>query len=72
VDQSNALRRRDSPNLSRPKGCYNVTVEVARSAGVLETSELGMPSYIELLIEDQLSDQSIPLPRRQPVEFRLQ
>jgi hypothetical protein len=41
------------------------------SAGVLETRELGMALHIDVLVEDQRSDRSVPLPKYPPVEFRL-
>jgi hypothetical protein len=41
------------------------------TAGAIERSELAMSLHIEVMIEDQRSDRSTPLPKFPPVEFRL-
>jgi hypothetical protein len=41
------------------------------SAGVLDNSELQMVLHIDVSIQDRRSEQSVPLPKCSPVEFRL-
>ncbi len=57
--------------LTDQKAAIAHLVKSLASAGALKTSQLGMSFHLEILIEDQRSHQSVPLPRSSPVSFQL-